>query len=163
MSAEKLVQNLKKNKLNISSVESCTGGYLINSITNIEGASHITNGGIVAYSNSQKIRIGVSKEIIKKYGVYSKECAQNMAKVGLELFDSNISVGITGTLSNIDENNRDSEQGKVFYCISIREKDEITNLQSELDLVIEKRCLQKKYIVSIIIESLLEYLQEDYQ
>lgn len=162
MRAEKLVENLKKNSLKISSVESCTGGHLINRITDIEGASYVTNGGIVTYSNEQKMKIGVPEETIEKYGVYSKESAKAMARAGLELFDSNISIGITGTLSNIDPNNDDSKKGRVFYCISIKENGEIINLISDLNVPINKREDQKEYIVNIIIETLLDYLQEEY-
>lgn len=162
MIEEKIVHNLKKNKLTISSVESCTGGHLINKITNIEGASDVTNGGIIVYSNNQKIRAGVPAKVIEQYGVYSIECAQAMSTVGASLFSSDISIGITGTLSNIDINNRDSEQGKVFYSIRIKINDEVTNLNSILFIPIIKRNLQKEYIVNYVLEKLNEFLEDEY-
>lgn len=69
--SSKLIKLLLEKKLNISTIESCTGGYIINEITNQKDSSKITNGGIVAYSNSQKIDIGINKNIIDTHGVYS--------------------------------------------------------------------------------------------
>ena len=69
---------IEKNKT-ISTMESCTGGYIANAITNIEGASTIFKFGAVTYSNEYKIKMGVSKETIDKYSVYSIETAREMA------------------------------------------------------------------------------------
>ena len=54
---ENLVNSLKKRKLKISCVESCTGGMLASVITSISGASKVFNLGLVTYSNQAKIRI----------------------------------------------------------------------------------------------------------
>ncbi len=162
MIEEKLVYNLRKNKLTISSVESCTGGYLINKITNVEGASSVTNGGLVAYSNAQKIRAGVPAKVIEQYGVYSIECAEIMGTVGLDMFSSDICIGVTGTLSNIDINNRDSEQGKVFYSIRIKINNEILSIKSTILIPIIKRDLQKAYIVNNILERVNKFLEDEY-
>jgi nicotinamide-nucleotide amidase len=78
---KELMKFLKKKKIFLATMESCSGGALIDAITNIPGASEITRGGIVAYSTEQKIFFGVPKEIIKKYSVYSPEVAMEMAKV----------------------------------------------------------------------------------
>lgn len=163
MIEEKLVQILEEKNLTISSVESCTGGSLINRITNVEGASEVTNGGIVTYSNSQKIKLGVPAKIIRKYGVYSEECAETMAGLGMELFESDISIGITGTLSNLDPNNMDSEEGKVYYSIMIKENGKYLNLNSVLLVAIRERSLQKEYIVDQIILELNRFLENKYR
>lgn len=162
MLEERLVNILKENNLTISTVESCTGGDLINRITNIEGASDVSNGGIVTYSNSQKIKVGVSKRLISKYGVYSIECAEAMAEVGLDFFSSDICIGVTGTLTNLDTNNIDSKQGKVFYSIKIRINSKLDKLNYSLEVPIKDRKLQKEYISSIIIEKLIEFLENLY-
>lgn len=162
MIEQRLVKKLRENRLTISSVESCTGGYLINKITNVEGASEITNGGMVTYSNEQKIKSGIPVKIIERYGVYSSECAETMANIGIKLFNSDISIGITGTLSNIDPNNLDSKQGKVFYSIMIKEKTKYTNLSSMLSVPVRERSLQKEYIVNHIIVELNEFLKNRY-
>ena len=54
------------------------------------------------------------------YGVYSRECAQAMAKTVQEKLHTDISIGVTGTTGNVDPNNADSVQGKMFFCIRIQ-------------------------------------------
>ena len=61
--------------------------------------------------------IGVNEKIIKKYGVYSSECAAEMARTVKDKLKTDIAIGITGTTGNIDPNNPDSVQGQVYFCI----------------------------------------------
>ena len=108
-----IIKKLIDTHTTISTMESCTSGMI---------ASAIFPGGYVTYLNETKIFIGVEKEIIQKYGVYSKECAEAMAKTVQEKLHTDIAVGITGTTGNIDPNNSDSVQGVVYFCIRIRDK-----------------------------------------
>ena len=79
--ANKLVHKLRKKKLKISFVESCTGGMLSSAITSVSGSSKIFHLGLITYSNKAKIDIlKVPKKIINKYGAVSKECCVSMVK-----------------------------------------------------------------------------------
>ena len=92
-----VVRKSIRKKINISLVESCTGGLLSSSITSVSGSSKIFNLGLVTYSNESKIKIlKVSKKIIKKYGTVSKECCFAMVKKLNKMTKTNISVSITG-------------------------------------------------------------------
>ena len=93
---EKIVEKLKKQNKTIAFMESCTGGLLANSITNVSGASEIIKISLVTYSNEYKIKFGVDKNVIEKYTVYSAETAKEMAKNVANFANSNIGVGITG-------------------------------------------------------------------
>lgn len=77
---EIIVKKLKEQKRTIAFMESCTGGYLANSITNISGASDVLKVSLVTYSNEYKIKFGVDKNTIEKYTVYSTETSAKMAK-----------------------------------------------------------------------------------
>lgn len=163
LSSEKVVKLLKEKHLNITTMESCTSGLLISTITNIEGASAITEGGYVTYSNDAKMDMGVPEEIIEKYGVYSAETALAMAsQCKLKRF-ANIGVGVTGTFSNVDMNNADSKSGDVYFCI--KTDDNIISKKLELPINFEEteektiRCLQKEYVVEIILDTLYEIIK----
>lgn len=117
-----IIKKLIDTHTTISTMESCTSGMIASTITDTEGASAIFPGGYVTYLNETKIFIGVEKEIIRKYGVYSKECAEAMARTVQEKMHTDIAVGITGTTGNIDPNNADSVQGVVYFCIRIKDK-----------------------------------------
>ena len=97
---EIIVKKLKEQNRTIAFMESCTGGYLANSITNISGASDVLKVSLVTYSNEYKIKFGVDKNTIEKYTVYSTETSAKMAKKVSEFANSNIGVGITGELGN---------------------------------------------------------------
>jgi len=93
----KIVNFLTKKKLNISFVESCTGGLLASSITSISGSSKVFTVGLVTYSNNAKINIlKVPKNIISRYGAVSHQTCMHMVKNLNKISKTNISVSITG-------------------------------------------------------------------
>ena len=114
---KKIFNLLKENQKTISFMESCTGGFLANTLTNIEGASDVLKISLVTYSNEYKIKFGVSEETIKKYSVYSIETAKEMAKSVCILANSDYGIGVTGMLGKIDLNNKCEETNKVFFAI----------------------------------------------
>jgi len=93
----KIVKILTKKKLTVSFAESCTGGLLSSSITNISGSSKVFNMGIVTYSNSAKTKLlNVPIATINKYGAVSYETCSSMVKNLSKISKSNISISITG-------------------------------------------------------------------
>ena len=95
--ANQLVKKLKRRKLQISFVESCTGGLLSSLITSINGSSKIFSLGLVTYSNKSKIKIlKVPEKVIRKYGAVSRQCCLSMVTNLNKIYKSNISVSITG-------------------------------------------------------------------
>ena len=94
---KKIVTLLKKKKLKISFVESCTGGMLASTITSISGASKVFGLGLVTYSNQAKIKIlKVNKNIIKKHGAVSSECCEAMVKNLAKISKAQINISVTG-------------------------------------------------------------------
>jgi len=95
--AHKLVIDYTRTNTTLAVAESCTGGLLAGAITEIPGSSEIFLGGVVAYSNSSKIRLlGVSPGVIEEHGAVSQACAAAMAEGVRDLFDAKISLSITG-------------------------------------------------------------------
>ena len=93
----KLVNLLKKKKLKLSFVESCTGGLLSSSITSVSGSSKVFTLGLVTYSNKSKIDVlKVPKEAINKYGSVSEQICLLMVKNLNKISKTNISLSITG-------------------------------------------------------------------
>ena len=119
---KKIVDNLNKQNKTISFMESCTGGFLANSITNISGASNVLKVSLVTYSTKYKEKFGVDKNIIDNYTVYSIETAKEMAKNVAEFANSNIGVGITGDLGNTI-----NKEPKVYYSIFFANENEYVN------------------------------------
>ena len=118
---DQIINSLIDRQITISTMESCTSGMIASMITDTSGASAVFPGGFVTYLNETKIFIGVEEEIIRKYGVYSGECAKAMAETVREKLNTDIGIGITGTTGNLDPNNADSVQGQAFFSIVWKE------------------------------------------
>ena len=83
--------------LTFGTAESCTGGLIAASITDISGASAAFFGGVVSYDNSVKhALLGVRTETLASFGAVSKETAEEMAKGALTALGVDISVAVTG-------------------------------------------------------------------
>lgn len=163
---ERVVELLKKNNATITTMESCTSGLLISTITDIEGASSITHGGYVSYSNEAKIECGVPSIIINKFGVYSDKTAISMASTCKAKKGATIGIGVTGTFSNVDPNNSDSISGEVYYCINYSngmfvEKIKLPKNFSS-NIYIPVRRLQKEFVINHILNKLEEILKDMY-
>ena len=159
MDFKRVVEKLIEDKKTISTMESCTGGGVANAITNIEGASSILKFSVVTYSNEFKIKMGVSKEVIDKYSVYSIKTAHEMAFNISKYTNSNFGIGITGKLNRADENNNYGEDNEVF--ISIYNKDNNKYYDSDIKVTEKNRELNKKIVLEEIITSLSNVLGID--
>ncbi|MBO4422942.1 MAG: CinA family protein [Clostridia bacterium] len=94
---EKAVAALKEKHLTVTFAESCTGGLLCKSITDVPGASNVFHGGAVTYSNDIKISVvNVSAETIEKYTEVSRQTAREMAEGVRAVFGADIAVSATG-------------------------------------------------------------------
>lgn len=116
---EQLTKMLIKRSITLTTMESCTSGQIVSLVTDTEGASAVVKGAFVTYSNEAKIMQGVPEKTIETYGVYSLETAEAMATACRKQFKSNIGIGVTGTLGNIDTENEDSVPGYVYFAIDI--------------------------------------------
>ncbi len=93
----KAVELLKNKGMKVAFCESCTGGFIAKTITDVPGASEVFDCGMVTYSNEMKSRlVGVSPVSLKKEGAVSEEVASQMAKGVRCLANSDIGISVTG-------------------------------------------------------------------
>lgn len=116
-----LTEFLIANNITITTMESATSGQIASLITDTQWASAIIKWGFITYSNEAKIKEWVPSECIEKYGVYSTQTADAMAKACRKAYQADIGVWITGSFWNIDPNNKDSIPGKVYFSIEIND------------------------------------------
>jgi nicotinamide-nucleotide amidase len=85
--------------MKISTAESCTGGLIASSLTNISGSSAYFERGIVCYTNASKVEIlRVDEDTITKHGVVSLEVAMQMAEGVKSTSGSDIGIAVTGIM-----------------------------------------------------------------
>ena len=151
-----VVDRLKNNNKTISSMESCTGGGFVNEITNIDGASEVLKFTAVTYSNEYKIKMGVNKDIIDKYSVYSIECAKSMSKSISDFTNSDYGVGITGKINRVDKNNMFGSDNLVYVSIYDRGEDRYYTMS--IDTIDGSRKDNKEMIINNIVSLLLNII-----
>lgn len=146
-----LVELLLKNNMTISFAESCTGGMLASTLINVSGSSNVINESYVTYSEEAKMRIlGVSKETLNKYTVYSSEVAEEMAEGLKKVTHANVCASVTGKAED------ESGICKCDYCIIVNDSKVLENVsfQGSRNQV---RTMQTKHIMNRIIEILRGY------
>ena len=117
----KLTKTLIAKGMTITTMESATSGQIASLITDTEGASAVLKGAFITYSNEAKIMQGVPEEVIKRYTVYSKETASEMARACAKAYQADIGIGVTGTMGNVDPANVSaSTPGQVYFAITIK-------------------------------------------
>ena len=153
---QEIVEELIKRNKTISTMESCTGGHIVDAITNIEGSSAILKFSAVTYSNEYKIKMGVSKDIIDTYTVYSMETANEMSKTISIFTNSNYGIGITGQINNVDPANIVDNSNKIY--ISVYDKDNDKFYNKEITALDSNRKTNKDYILDTVISIMKEVL-----
>lgn len=151
-----IVEMLKEKGKTVATMESCTGGGLASAITNIPGASEVFFFGAVTYSNAYKIKMGVDKDIIDTYSVYSMETAQAMSKAISEYTDADYGIGITGKLRAIDKNNLSGLDNMVYISVY----DKVSNSYQTASLTVESNTREemKKGVILLALELLKQKL-----
>jgi nicotinamide-nucleotide amidase len=84
-------------KLRIATAESCTGGLVAATLTEVPGSSDVVERGFVTYSNEAKqTMLGVPDVTLRDFGAVSRETAEAMAKGALVHSLADIAVSVTG-------------------------------------------------------------------
>lgn len=118
----KTAEILKTKKLTLSTAESCTGGLLASTLTDVPGSSVYYTGGINAYSNEIKIKIlKVSQNTIKRYGAVSEQTVKEMALNVKKIFKTDCSIAISG-IAGPGGGTPDKPVGTVFIASSFKNK-----------------------------------------
>lgn len=113
-------QALQEHGLTLATMESCTGGFLANSITDAVPGSACYRGGMVAYSDRMIIAGGVPRDTIDRHGAVSAETAQAMARAIRSNLKADFGIGITGVLG--PEIREGKPVGQVYIAIDSPEE-----------------------------------------
>ena len=111
-----LAEALTESGLTVATMESCTGGLMASTITDVPGSSAYFRGGIVSYSNEAKIANGVPAEVIRDHGAISAETAEAMAKAARRRLGADFGVGVTGVAGPSEQEGK--AVGTVYVAIA---------------------------------------------
>jgi nicotinamide-nucleotide amidase len=108
---------LRERGLTLATMESCTGGLLGSTITDVPGSSDYFRGGLVSYSTEMKTAWGVERQIIDEHGVISSECAQAMARAARQRLAAHIGIGVTGVAG--PDKQEDKPVGTIHVAVAL--------------------------------------------
>ena len=93
----KLADKLKRQNKTFSTAESCTGGWISKTVTDVGGVSAVFLGGVVSYANEVKEKLlGVKSETLASYGAVSEQTAREMALGCAAATGADYAVAVTG-------------------------------------------------------------------
>lgn len=117
---EQIIGIAKHKGITIATAESCTGGWIGKTLTDVPGSSSVFMGSLVAYSNDIKENLlGVSKEILVAHGAVSQNVAFEMAKNCAQSFASDIALSVTG-IAGPGGGSKEKPVGLVYIGIHFR-------------------------------------------
>jgi PncC family amidohydrolase len=96
-SIDRLVEFLDRNGLCLVTAESCTAGLMASLMADVPGCAAALYGGFVVYAEAAKQRcLGVSGQVIQRYGLTSEQVAEAMALGALRASGANLAIANTG-------------------------------------------------------------------
>lgn len=115
--AAELIAAFKEKKMTFGTAESCTGGLISKSITDIPGASEIFLGSVVSYANSVKSGVlGVSERSLLSVGAVSADVAMQMALGARDALGVDVAVSVTG-IAGPDGGTEEKPVGLVYIAV----------------------------------------------
>ncbi|EMJ93247.1 nicotinamide-nucleotide amidohydrolase family protein [Leptospira alstonii] len=94
---EELPKLLVERKIKVGTAESCTGGLIAKTFTDVPGSSAYFYGGVVSYDNGVKSGLlGVKRGTLDEFGAVSAETAKEMAEGALVALGVDYSISVTG-------------------------------------------------------------------
>lgn len=84
--------------MTLATMESVSGGFLANTITEAPDSNQWYRGGNVTYTKDAMIAAGVDASVLETHGLVSQEAANAMALVARSGTDANFGIGLSGVL-----------------------------------------------------------------
>lgn len=94
---EKIAEQLNQRGEKLCTAESCTGGLIAKTLTDLAGSSDWFDRGFVTYSNAAKTdMLAVPAQLIERYGAVSEAVASAMLNGALQHSEADYAISVTG-------------------------------------------------------------------
>src|SRR5215469_2141077 len=95
--AEQIADVALRQRLMLVTAESCTGGWIAKTLTDLPGSSAWFDAGVVTYSyEAKEALLGVNPRTLERTGAVSEETALEMVSGALARFGAGMAVAVTG-------------------------------------------------------------------
>lgn len=140
--------------LMLATAESCTGGWIAQTLTRVAGSSRWFEAGLATYSNASKqALLGVTLDVLQRHGAVSEAVATQMASGALGAVNADASVAVTG-IAGPDGGTAEKPVGTVCFAWAIGQNryTETVHFKGDRDTV-------RRYSVAHALSGLLQRLQ----
>jgi len=125
--AQQLGECLTARGVKLATAESCSGGWIAKTITDLPGSSAWFEGAIVCYSNeSKRDLLGVSLADIEEFGAVSGETVLSMTDGVFERTSADVVVSVSG-IAGPGGGTEEKPVGTVWLCWGKRDKSSYAN------------------------------------
>ena len=136
--------------------ESCTGGMIGHTITNLPGSSAYFVGSVVSYADRiKRDLLHVPDGLIRSYGVVSEPVARAMAGAARRVLDVDVALAVTG-IAGPTGGTPEKPVGTVYIGIATPSGQDVRHFVSDGD-----RLENKRYSTRAALQLLLDMLQAD--
>jgi PncC family amidohydrolase len=117
-----IAQTLTRSGKSLATAESCTGGLVAHSLTNISGSSLWFKAGVIAYAYEAKTDLlGVPQTMLQKYGAVSAPVVKAMVQGVRKRFKTDFGISITG-IAGPTGGTKTKPVGLVFIAVQSAQK-----------------------------------------
>ena len=121
-SVQVVAERLLKHRQKVCTAESCTGGLIAKTFTDLAGSSDWFERGFVTYSNAaKKEMLAVPVSLIDDYGAVSEAVATAMASGALRHSKADYSIAVTG-VAGPGGGSDDKPVGTVWIAVASAEQ-----------------------------------------
>src|SRR5579862_7438167 len=95
--AERVGHKLRAADRRVVTAESCTGGWVAKTLTDIPGSSQWFECGYITYSNAAKMRdLGVAVRTLNEFGAVSEQTVREMAEGAMRVSGATVAIAVSG-------------------------------------------------------------------
>ncbi len=92
----KVADLLKRSRRTLAIMESFTGGLLASNLADVPGSERFLKGSIVANDPGVLDGLGLSRQVVDRFGAVSPQAAEEMARLARLRLQADVGVGVTG-------------------------------------------------------------------
>ena len=152
--AHQIGKRLLEKQWMLATAESCTGGWIAQTITDIAGSSQWFDRGFVTYSNHAKQdMLGVTADTLVTHGAVSEQTVTEMVRGALAHSQANVALAVTG-IAGPTGGTPEKPVGLVWHAWALRDQQPLTQIEQYLGNRFEVR----QQTVKTSLEGLLRVL-----
>lgn len=140
----------------LATMEQGTGGYLVNSITEVPKSSAYFKGGMVVSDPSLLLAYGVSQTVLQQHGTVSQESAMAMAQAVRQHHGADVGIGVTGVPG--PDAMEDKPIGLAYFAIATA-----STVQAQEMRVPPRRITMKRRVSNTALIELCKLLRGDWR